>query len=323
MTAIRERTVLFADLRGSTGLYESLGNAEASGLVTQTVSQISEAVLESGGHLIKTLGDGLMAAFETPRDGVRAAQRMQEMLERTVQRARRLNNNPAMLALRLQVALARGEVVELNGDCFGDAVNVAARLIDHAGDGEILITAEVLAGLHHASKGRFRSLDRISVRGRIEPVHVHRMDAAPLLGADAAATQFGEPMRATEPDGMRLVWGDLDRVFDILSMPVILGRSVQATYCITDARVSRSHARIDWQGSSFELTDLSYNGTYVRFGDSGELLSLKRGSCTLHGGGSIGLGGPPGDQQSPSVRFEVLHFADTEPQAFGGPRSRR
>ena len=82
---------------------------------------------------------------------------------------------------------------------------------------------------------------------------------------------------------MRLVWQDLDRVFDIGAMPIVLGRSVQATYCITDARVSRSHARIDWQGSSFELTDLTYNGTYVRFGDSGELLSLKRGSCTLHG----------------------------------------
>jgi hypothetical protein len=247
---------------------------------------------------------------------------MQELLEKTVQRARRLNN-PAMLAMRLQVALARGEVVELNGDCFGDAVNVAARLIDHAGDGEILITAEVLAGLHHASKGRFRSLDRISVRGRVEPVHVYRLDAAPLVSADAAATQFGEPMRSVDPDGMRLVWQDLDRVFDIGAMPIVLGRSVQATYCITDARVSRSHARIDWQGSSFELTDLSYNGTYVRFGDSGELLSLKRGSCTLHGSGVIGLGGPPNDEQSPIVRFEVLHFADTEPQAFGGPRSRR
>lgn len=320
MTAIRERTVLFADLRGSTGLYESLGNAEASALVTQTVSQIGEAVLEGGGQLIKTLGDGLMAAFETSRDGVRAAQRMQELLEKTVQRARR-QNNPAALALRLQVALARGEVVELNGDCFGDAVNVAARLIDHAGDGEVLITAEVLAGLHHASKARFRSLDRISVRGRAETVHVYRMDAL-QLHAEAATTMFGEPMRSADPDGMRLMWRDLDRVFNLNSMPVVLGRSVQATYCITDARVSRSHARIDWQGSSFELTDLSYNGTYVRFGESGKVLSLKRGSCTLHGSGEISLGGPPGgDQSSPTVRFEVLHFADTVPHA--GPGRRR
>ena len=66
-----------------------------------------------------------------------------------------------------------------------------------------------------------------------------------------AATQFGEMVPAVEPDGIRLIWLDLDRVFDIDSMPIVLGRSVQATYCITDGRVSRSHARIDWHGGSF------------------------------------------------------------------------
>jgi hypothetical protein len=62
----------------------------------------------------------------------------------------------------------------------------------------------------------------------------------------------------------------------------VLGRSPQATYCIDDARVSRSHARIDWHGGTFQLTDLSYNGTYVRFGDSGEMLSLRAAAalCT-------------------------------------------
>ena len=322
MTDLRDRTVLFADLRGSTGLYESLGNAAASSAITQAISQVGESVTEAGGIVIKTLGDGLMAEFDTPRDGVRAAQRMQDQIERLVLRGQQ-QGQPAMLALRLQIALARGEVVEVGGDCFGDAVNVAARLIDHAGDSETLITAEVLTGLHHTLKARFRSLDRIPVRGRAEPVHVYGMDLAHSQLGDAA-TQFGEPMASTEPDGIRLVWRDLDRVFDLAALPIVLGRSVQATYCITDARVSRSHARIDWQGSSFSLTDLSYNGTYVRFGPSGELLSLKRGSCTLHGAGAIGLGGPPGDDQSPTVHFEILRFADTVPQVLhhGAPKTR-
>ena len=113
-----------------------------------------------------------------------------------------------------------------------------------------------------------------------------------------------------------------DRVFDIDSMPIVLGRSVQATYCITDARVSRSHARIDWHGGSFSLTDLSYNGTFVRFGIDGEIVALRRGSCTLHGHGTIGLGSPPVDANSPSVRFEVLHFADTLPQSLPTVRTR-
>ena len=47
----------------------------------------------------------------------------------------------------MQVGLARGEVVEMSGDCFGDAVNVAARLLDHAGDNETLVTVDVLRGL--------------------------------------------------------------------------------------------------------------------------------------------------------------------------------
>ena len=88
-------------------------------------------------------------------------------------------------------------------------------------------------------------------------------------------------------------------------MPVVLGRSPQATYCVDDSRVSRSHARIDWHGGSFQLTDLSYNGTYVRFAD-GEIVSLRRGSCTLHGSGVIGLGGSPAD---PTSRLRALRGA--------------
>ncbi|MDC8783706.1 adenylate/guanylate cyclase domain-containing protein [Roseateles koreensis] len=316
MTQIRERTVLFADLRGSTALFETLGNAEATSVVTHTVNRVAQAVSECHGRLIKTLGDGLMAVFDAPRDGVHAAIRMHELLERVAAMGRQHGASSGLRALRMQVALARGEVVEMNGDCFGDAVNVAARLLDHAGDNETLITEEVLLGLPSAQTSRFRSLDLIAVRGRAEPVHVHVLNQA-HHGDIAAATQFGEVVQAIEPDGIRLQWMDLDRVFDIESMPIVLGRSVQATYCITDGRVSRSHARIDWHGGSFSVTDLSYNGTFVRFSDDAEIVSLKRGSCTLHGSGVIGLGSPPIDATSPTVRFEVLHFADTEPQGLG------
>ncbi|TXD85841.1 adenylate/guanylate cyclase domain-containing protein, partial [Mitsuaria sp. TWR114] len=105
MTQIRERSVLFADLRGSTALFETLGNAEASGLVTQTVALIGQAVDENRGDIIKTLGDGLMAAFDNPRDGIKAAMRMQELLVKTSARSERLRHT------HLQIALARGEVV--------------------------------------------------------------------------------------------------------------------------------------------------------------------------------------------------------------------
>ena len=132
-------------------------------------------------------------------------------------------------------------------------------------------------------------------------------------GADTAATQFGPVIHSAEPEAVRLVWHSVNEVYDGEHMPVVLGRSPQAHFRVDDSRVSRSHARLDWHGGAFQLTDLSYNGTYVRFGSADEMVSLRRGSCTLHGSGLIGLGGSPADPAAPSVRFEVLSFLDTVP----------
>lgn len=322
MTRIAERTVLFADLRGSTSLYETLGNAEATKLVTDTVTELGRAVPASGGQLVKTLGDGLMAAYGTPTEGMQSALLMHEALERLNGHGRLASARPAgtpqtqnaqaaLRGLKLQVALARGEVVEMGGDCFGDAVNVAARLLDHAGDNETLVTADVLAGLHAELQKRFRSLDWMHLRGRAEPVRVHVLGGR--RGVDLAATQFGHVPSTLEPEAVRLQWQNLEEVFDGEHMPVVLGRNPQAHFRLDDSRVSRSHARIDWHGGVFQLTDLSYNGTYVRFAGSEEVVSLRRTHCTLHGAGAIGLGGSPADPSAPCVRFEVLAFVDTVP----------
>lgn len=312
MTQIRQRAVVFADLRGSTALFENLGNAEATSVVTHTITQMRHAIEGLGGRTVKTLGDGLMAVFEQPSDALTAAVSMHDALDQLVAQGRQRGASPGLKALKLQVAMSFGEVVDMAGDCFGDAVNVAARLLDHAGDNETLVTSEFYADLSAAERRRFRSLDGIKVRGRIEPVHVYVLDMP--AGADPAATQFGDtPFAQHLPDGIRLVWLDTERVFDIAQLPIVLGRSTDAAFCITDARVSRSHARIDWHAGSFTLTDLSFNGSYVRFSGSGEVLQLRRNSCTLHGAGAIGLGSSPAELDAPVVRFEVLHFADTLP----------
>ncbi|MEO5734866.1 MAG: adenylate/guanylate cyclase domain-containing protein [Rubrivivax sp.] len=319
MTRISDRTVLFADLRGSTGLFESLGNAEATSVVTHCVNALATAVNQHQGTVVKTLGDGLMAVFENPNPAVRAGVLMHDVLEGMVSRGNERGASSGLRGLKLQVGIARGEVVEMSSDCFGDAVNVAARLLDHAGDNETLVTAEVLQDLSPESRTRFRSLDRLVLRGRVEPVQVHVMGGRRAISSEMAATQFGDVATLNEPDGLRLTWGALLRVFANPQMPVVLGRSPQAAFSVDDSRVSRSHARVDWHGGSFQLTDLSYNGTYVRFND-GEIVSLRRGSCTLHGSGSIGLGSSPSDSASACVSFDVLRFADTQPQPLLPPR---
>lgn len=316
MPQIAQRTVLFADLRGSTGLFESLGNTQATAIVTQTVALVRMAVQRAEGRTIKTLGDGLMAVFAEPTQALDAALLMHAELDLLLAHGRlHPDQGQGARPLRLQVAVTSGEVVELAGDCFGDAVNVCARLLDHAGDNEILFSAEARDQLPGALRARFRSLKGIAVRGRAEPVHIHVLERLPAHSADAP-TQFGaEPFAPPPPDGVRLIWLALDQAFGPAQMPVILGRSAESAYCISDARVSRQHARLDWQGGSFTLTDLSFNGSFVRFAGTQEVLALRRSSCTLHGSGAIGLGSSPELLDSPVVRFEVLHFADTQQAA--------
>ena len=315
MTQISDRSILFADLRGSTGLFETLGNAEATSVVTHCVSALVPPVDQHGGHVVKTLGDGLMAVFGNPAQALQAALQMHEALARIVSSGSEHDASPGLRGLRLLLALSRGEVVEIAGDCFGDAVNVAARLLDHAGDNETLVTGAVLSGLPRAMKPRFRSLDQLTLRGRVEPVQVF-VYGGRRSGRDSAATQFGDVPPAVEPDAIRLDWRAHQQLFASRQMPVVLGRSAQAHYRVDDSRVSRSHARLDWHGGSFQLSDLSYNGTYVRFAD-GEIVSLRRGSCLLHGSGAIGLGGSPADPTSACVRFQVLRFGDSEVPTLG------
>jgi class 3 adenylate cyclase len=313
MTRIAERTVLFADLRGSTSLYERLGNAEATSVITHTVRELAKSVTERGGQVVKTLGDGLMAVFESSAPAAEAARLMQDSLERLVSRGSAHGASTGLRALRVQVALARGEIVEMGGDCFGDAVNVAARLLDHAGDNETLVTDVVLAGLPQEQQARFRSLDWMHLRGRAEPVHVHLLGGR-RASSDVVATAFGAVAPSAEPDGIRLLWQRVNRMYSSFQLPAVLGRSPQSAFCVDDSRVSRQHARIDWQGGVFSLVDLSINGTFVRFAGSDEVLSLKRGTCTLHGSGVIGLGGSPADASAAIVTFEVVHFGDTQPR---------
>ncbi len=313
MTQVFERTVLFADLRGSTAMYETLGNADATAVVTQSVAVLARIVDARGGQVIKTLGDGLMAVFPIPPAAVAAADDMHDSMSRIGTPVEpRPDVSPPPVPLKLQIGLAHGEVVEVQGDVFGDAVNVAARLLDHAGDNETLATLSVVELLGDWDRSRFRSLDRMQLRGRAEPVHVHLQEPVRRFG-DTAATAYGDMLvPAPEPEGIRLVWLDVNRIYAGSSLPVVLGRSPQATYIIDDNRVSRSHARVDWHGGTFQLVDLSYNGTYVRFDNDPEIISLRRGGCTLHGSGVIGLGTPPSEPLSPCVRFEVLKFADTQ-----------
>ena len=299
------RTVLFADLRGSTGLFESLGNRAATEVVSRCVIGIAAGVASDGGTVVKTLGDGVLAFFPTPSDAVRAALRMHEVLERTVHNGETVPLPATDATPRLHVAISHGEVVEWGADCYGDAINVAARLLEHATDRETLITGAAHEALDATRRGLFRRLGPLSLRGRAEPVDV--LACGGRRPGDDATTLSEVVQDEPQPAELRLsgVRGTLSVVRD--DLPLLIGRAPPAAYRIDHPKVSRTHSRLEWQGDSFVLCDLSFNGTYVSFA-RGDGVLLRRSVCVLHGRGRIHLG-PSAEGAWPElcIDFEVRH----------------
>jgi class 3 adenylate cyclase len=295
-------TIVFADLTGSSRVFEAMGNVRATETVTRLTQWIGSICQAHGGRVVKSLGDGVFATFSN------AAAATHAVIELQRYHHKRLMAWPVPLRMALQIGVASGEVLEVEGDCFGDAVNLASRLSDLAGPGQIWAADAVIAQLGEVGV-RHRDLGLITIRGRSEMSAVHRVDwqeeLTSVLTVPAALTprlpdsSFGQ---------IELAWLDVRSMFRTEELPIHLGRVNDAQFMVNDPRVSRLHARIELRSGSCVLTDLSTYGTWVRFhgneGPSNEI-ALRRGECVLHGSGEIGLGAPLSDFTAPTIAFNT------------------
>lgn len=163
-------TIVFADLTGSTGLFEALGNTRAAEVVTRTTHWIGKLFQARGGRVIKYLGDGVLASFSDNQAAVLAMVEMQRLQKE------RVSGYPGSTKMQIKVGLARGEVVEQDGDCFGDAVNMASRLSDLSGAEQIFASESVIDALWNDGEINYRNLGPMDVRGKSEPVTIYRID---------------------------------------------------------------------------------------------------------------------------------------------------
>lgn len=299
-------TVVFADLAGSTGLYEALGNARAAEAITQLTQWIGRVCESHGGRVVKTLGDGVLSLFPDGRKALAAVLELQRSHQD------RTADWPSEAPLRLQIGIAAGDVIEVDGDCYGDAVNVASRLSDLSGPDQIWATRTVVSQVRSLDRDlRYRSLGSFPLRGRQEPTEIFQVDwededpNGRNLTRPALLSERATP-RPPSGGGIRLAWLDHQRRFRMADLPVHVGRSVDAEFPIEDQRVSRLHVRIEWRNGSLLLTDLSSYGTWVRFAGGNAELALRRQDCILIGSGEIALGAPFDDFTVPIMAFEVL-----------------
>lgn len=290
-------TVVFADLAGSTGIFERLGDAAASRLITQLVGGMRQVFERNNGRVVKVLGDGLFVLFADPADAISASIAVQsQMLEQPPS----ANGVP----VQVQIGLDTGEVVEINGECFGEAVNSAALLADLAGAAQIMTTENVWAMLIAAHKVSLRSMGPMYLRGKTEASHVYRVEWQ--TNHDEDATMARRSLFATLPDvWLEIGYGERKIKFYARHGELTMGRSSDSTLTFDDKRVSRSHAVVQWRGSHFVLVDTSSFGTWVYLGDQPKALVLRRTECVLAGSGVIVLGCPRTEERAPLIRFSV------------------
>jgi class 3 adenylate cyclase len=134
---IRQVTLLFTDLKGSTAMYERLGDLNAYALVREHFALLGATVQEHSGAIVKTIGDAVMAVFSRPSDAVTAALRMLGEVERYNAE----HGGPGFI-LKIGAHCGPSIAVTLNEnlDYFGQTVNVAARVQSLAEAGEICIS---------------------------------------------------------------------------------------------------------------------------------------------------------------------------------------
>lgn len=292
-------TVVFADLVGSTSLFERLGDETASRFVTQLAGTLSQQFGQYQGRVVKLLGDGLFVVFEKESDAVAACIHIQNhLLEKRIQPGG--NGAP----IQMQMGIESGEVVEIDGDCFGDTVNSAARLADLAGAAQILTTENVWKSLLPAQQAALRSMGPMYLRGRAEASHVYRVEWQ--AGRDEDSTMAGRSMYTPQrSESLELVFGEQRLRFDSGSPKISLGRLSEAALTINDPRVSRVHATLEWRGGHFLLSDASSFGTWVYLGNQSEAVILRRTECYLVGSGLIVPGCERGDEKAPIIRFSI------------------
>ncbi len=299
-----EFTVVFADLTGSTGVFESLGNAKATKAITRLTQWMGKVCVAKHGQVVKNLGDGVLMVFAENAHAVDAVAEMQ------IIHTERIKTWPDKLKMHLQIGMARGEAIEQDGDFFGDAVNVASRLSDLSGPDQILATGTVVNQLSPDTLIRSRSLGAMDIRGRNEACMVYRVEWQSEVLSDfftvpapLNASPFASKV-AAEMDAIDLSWLDVEASFTSAELPIHLGRDAEAQFVVNDPRVSRLHAKIVWRAGKFYLEDISSYGTWVRFVGSDAIVALRRQECVLLVGGEIALGAPFEDFTVPTVSFK-------------------
>jgi class 3 adenylate cyclase len=285
--------VLFADISGSAKLYETLGDAEALATVERVLAIIRKACVDSGGKVVKTIGDEVMAVFPSADGAARAATDMQAhvSMQRTSRGA----------PLAIHVGFNFGPVLEEANDFFGDTVTVAARLSNLARGGQVFTSEATVSLLAPALKARTRSQQAHTVKGKQKDIDLFELI---WQETEDELTALSTHVKV-RPAHLSLSHGERQIQLSEAMPTVAIGRDHANDVVLVDRKASRMHARIERRRDKFVLIDHSSNGTYVTVENEAEV-ALRREEFLLRNRGRISFGHAWQDDPTEVVSFSCL-----------------
>jgi class 3 adenylate cyclase len=289
-----ELAILFADVVGSTRLYELMGDLRARDMVSICIDVMRSATEQRHGTVIKTMGDEVMASFPSADEALNAAAQMQKQISSHAQL--KVDGQP----VAIRIGCHFGPVVLEARDVFGSTVHTANRMTSQAKAGQIITTAATVDHLSPEWRAACRLIDTAPIKGQGNEVPLYEVlwqteDVTSMVPAIALkGRQAGARLR--------LRWLDQEVVVDDRRPSVTIGRAEDNDLIVKGNLISRLHARIELSRNKLVLIDQSTNGTFVQT-LGGEESFVRRDSLQLKGEGMIGLGRLPEPDSAQTIRF--------------------
>jgi len=293
---VEKLAVLFADICGSTSLYENLGDDLARKLIFQCINIMSDKIFACQGTLIKTIGDEVMATFPSAEAAFHAAC----SIRAAVENIQSLDGVP----LHIRIGFNFGPVIKESNDVFGNTVNVASRVAAITRAGQIMATQAVLDDLPADLRNNMRQILRAELKGKQD-----RFDLYEVIfeQEDIQSTRIGMPAYRKSQDNMdEMILRYRGRSIKINKecRSVVLGRDDTCDLVVQNELASRLHINIELRFGRFIIVDQSTNGTYVRFSD-GNVAHITRDEIYLQGNGSISLGQTFAENPADVIEFSI------------------
>ena len=270
-----EVVILFADVVGSTQLYDKFGDTKASETVADCLEVMKDATHQFDGTVIKTIGDEVMSTFQTADDAMAAAAQMQT----------RISVEPGVdedrIPVTIRIGCHYGPVVQEQNDIFGAAVHTANRMTSQAKAKQIVMSGATVEQMGAEWAAQTRQIDIATVRGRIDEVALYE-----LLWQPDEATSMVPTLELTskKKNGTRLVLSFRDETIEVTDQKthINMGRGDENDLVVKGNLISRIHARVEKRRGKFMLIDQSTNGTFLQNVEGDETF-IRRDSTELVG----------------------------------------